>query len=186
MCARTMRAKLTIGAVSALLVVAAPARAAEQQWHAGAGLGAAAFTGARGAAPLAELFGAYGLNDMFDARLELSGSTHDFTREGAPEDRTQLYSALAGLRYNLDVIEWVPHFGMAFGYYRFSAGPLPDERSRNELGFEAEIGLDYSFSRDVGAGVKLAYHGFLLDPPSSFGNTPMLVALVAVERRWGW
>ena len=186
MCAWTMRARLVIGAVSALLATAAPARAVERQWHAGIGLGAAAFTGARASAPLVELFGAYGLNDMFDARLELSGSTHDFTKDGEAEDRTQIYSALTGLRYNLDVIEWVPHFGVAFGYYRFSAGPLPDERFRNELGFEAEVGIDYLFSREVGAGVKLAYHGFLLDPPSSLGNTPMLVALLAVERRWGW
>ena len=186
MCARTMRAKLIRGALSALLLAAAPAGAVERQWHAGVGLGAAAFSGARELAPLAELSGAYGVNDMFDARLELSGSTLDFTQEGEPEDRTQIYSALAGLRYNLDVIEWVPHFGMALGYYRFSAGPLPDERSRNELGFEAELGLDYLFSRELGAGIKLAYHGFLLDPPSSLGNTPMLVGLLSVERRWGW
>jgi hypothetical protein len=181
-----MRAKLLSGTLLALALAAAPARAVERQWHVGIGLGSATFFGARDPAPIAEVFGAYGVNDMFDARLELSGSTHDFTEEGEREDRTQLYSALVGLRYNLDVIEWVPHFGVALGYYRFSAGPLPDERSRNELGFEAAVGLDYLFSREVGAGIKLAYHGFLLDPPSSLGNTPMLVALVSVERRWGW
>jgi hypothetical protein len=186
MCARTMRAKLIHGAVSALLLVAVPAGAVERQWHAGVGLGAAAVSGARGSSPMAELFGAYGLNDMFDARLELAGSTQDFTAQGEPEDRTQIYSALAGLRYNLDVIEWVPHFGVVLGYYRFSAGPLPEHRARNELGFAAELGLDYLFSREVGAGLMLAYHGFLLDPPASLGNTPMVSALISVERRWGW
>ncbi|MBN1608286.1 MAG: outer membrane beta-barrel protein [Polyangiaceae bacterium] len=181
-----MRAKLISGALPALLLAAAPAGAVERQWHAGFGLGAAAMAGARGSSPMAELFGAYGLNDMFDARLELGGSTHDFTQESEPEDRTQVYSALAGLRYNLDVIEWVPHFGIALGYYRFSAGPLPEQRHRNELGFAAQLGLDYLFSREVGAGVELAYHGFLLDPPASLGNTPMVSALISVERRWGW
>ena len=122
-----------------------------------------------------------GLTDTLS--LDVEYRFRDILASGANPMEHQL---LTGLRYNLDVIEWVPHFGVAFGYYRFSAGPLPDERFRNELGFEAEVGIDYLFSREVGAGVKLAYHGFLLDPPSSLGNTPMLVALLAVERRWGW
>lgn len=181
-----MLAKAGIGVLCTLLVLAAPARAVERQWHAGMGLGVASFAGARGPAPLAELFGAYGVNDMFDARLEFGGSSHDFTEKDAPEDQTQLYSALAGLRYNLDVIEWVPHFGVSVGYYRFSGGPVPEKRSRNELGVAGEVGLDYLFSRNVGIGIELVYHGFLLEPLSSLGNTPLFVGLISVERRWGW
>jgi hypothetical protein len=181
-----MRERLTISLALCLVGLSASAAAVERQWHLGAGLGAGTFKGSSGLAPGAGAYAAYGISDVFDARLELTAITYDFTEPPAPVDRTQVYSALIGLSYKVDVIEWVPYMGLLVGYTRFSGGPKPEQRSKNDLGFDAHVGLDYLWTRSVGFGTKLGYQGFLGNPPDSLADTPSFVFMVRTEYRWGW
>jgi hypothetical protein len=180
-----MRVRLGVSLALCLLGICAPAAAVERQWHLGAGLGAGTFAGSAGLTPGAGAYAAYGISDVFDARLELTAITCDFS-DPPGVDRTQVYSAMAGLSYKVDVIEWVPYFGLLVGYTRFSEGPAPPQRSKNDVGFDAHVGLDYLMSRSVGFGVKLGYQGFLGNPPDSFTDTPSFLFMVRSEYRWGW
>jgi hypothetical protein len=96
-----------------------------------------------------------------------------------------LYSAELGLSYKLDVLEWIPYFGLGVGYALFD-GPRPPERSESEATLSAHGGLDYAFSRSFGAGLQIAYRGFLADVPTSLSDTPYFTGLLRAEYRWGW
>lgn len=170
------------GAAVALLC-AARAHAYEEQWHFGGGVGAGEFV--NGGHPMAPMLGvhvAYDVSDMFDFRLELGGSQHEFL----PERATRLYSASAGVVYKLDVLEWVPYAGILGGYHAFSGGPWPRHLKQHEFGVSIPLGLDYTLSRTFGLGVQIAYHGFLSDPLGGVGDAPYFTTLVRAEYRLGW
>jgi hypothetical protein len=175
----------TLAAGAALLPLvlgARPVSAFERQWHLGGAVGAGLFSDAdTDAGPLLGIYGAYGLSDMFDAKLELNGGTHGHT-----DGRVNLVSVSAGLAYKLDVIEWIPYFGAQAGYYYLSGDVLPGELSHHELGLSFELGLDYALSRATAAGVQLRYHGFLHEPMSSLADAPYWGGLLRLEHRWGW
>jgi len=170
-------------ALAVVVVVAAPAaQAMEDQWHLGAGAGAGAFADADTTfGPVFGLHAAYGLNDMFDARLEGLVGLHERHHE-----RFSLSGVSAGLSYKVDVIEWVPYFGVQFGVYHLGGPERPDKLGRNELGMSVDLGLDYALSRTVGLGAQVRFHGFLGDPLASLGEAPYLSALLRAEYRWGW
>ena len=180
-----MRAQVTTACFAALLLGNPKAYALEREWHVGGGIGIASFRGG-GTSPTLGLFGAYGITDSYDVRLELSGASFDFTGDSEADDPTRAYSALTGIGYRFDVIEWVPHVGLLIGYTRFSGGPLPEERRRNEVSYEVAAGLDYVLSRHVGLGIQFGARGFLLNPPSSFWDTPGFVGMLRAEHHWGW
>jgi hypothetical protein len=118
--------------------------------------------------------------------VELSGASFDFTGDGETVNPTRVYSAVVGIGYRFDVIEWIPHLGLLLGYTRFSGGPMPDNRTRNDASYELAAGLDYVLSQHVGLGVQFGARGFLLKPPSSFWDTPGFVAVIRAEHHWGW
>ncbi|MBX3128289.1 MAG: outer membrane beta-barrel protein [Polyangiaceae bacterium] len=181
--ARLMLRLLTLLVVAVVVGWPGAARAAEGQWHVGAGLGAATFSGTgSGFGPALGLQGAYELTDMFDLHLELSASQHEL----APATSTRFYGASAGAVYKVDVIEWVPYFGLYAGVYRFDGEVIPTPLKQTELGIAVPLGLDYSFSRSFAVGVQLRYHGFLSDPMSSLGDAPYFLGLLRAEYRPGW
>jgi hypothetical protein len=167
----------------ATMVAAPTAGAIEGQWHVGGGLGAATFARTdTGWAPLVGIHAAYELSDMFDARLELTGSRHDFIEE----ESTDFYGAALGLTYKVDVIEWVPYFGLLGGYYAFSNEIVPPPLRTRELGIMIPLGLEWVPSRTFAAGLQVAYHGFLSDPLNSVGDAPYVTVLLRAEYRIGW
>lgn len=167
----------------AVVATAQQARAYEEQWHFGGGVGAASF--ARTDTGLAPVLGAhvsYDISDTFDARLELLAAQHEFV-EG---ESTRFYSAGAGLVYKIDVLEWVPYIGILGGLYAFDGRTWPAPLKQRELGISIPLGLDYTFSRTFGVGAQIRYHGFLSDPMSSLGDAPYFSALLRAEYRAGW
>lgn len=175
--------------VAAVLVFAAAcfasarAQAIEGQVHLGGGVGAATFARTdTGFGPLLGVHGAYELSDMFDIRLELMASRHVFV-EGTSTD---FYGAAAGMTYKVDVIEWVPYFGLLGGYYAFSNEVVPPPLRQRELGIMVPLGIEYVPSRTFAAGFQVAYHGFLSDPMDSVGDAPYVTLLLRAEYRLGW
>ena len=119
---------------------------------------------------------------MFDVSLELSAAQFSFV-EGTT---TRFYGAMAGVLYKVDVIEWVPYFGLYGGYFSFDGPIWPAPLNKQELGIAVPLGLDYSFSRSFAAGAQIRYHGFMSDPMSSLSDAPYFVAQLRAEYRWGF
>ncbi len=175
------RFAVALAALAAVVLGTSRAQAFERQWHLGGGLGIATLKGSGSAVnPAANLYAAYGLSDMFDARLELLGTSHRLGTQ-----RTEILSASAGIAYKIDIIRWVPYVDVLVGYYGFVGGPSPLGHY-GEPGASLGLGLDYSFSRSVAVGGQLRYHAFLRHPPQSLGDAPYFSALVRAEYRWGW
>jgi hypothetical protein len=182
------RARVGRCAAGALLSAAAwlcpqQARAFEGQWHLGAGLGVMAPTSSYELGGALALHGAYGISDVFDARLTLASSLFkpkesDDAAATRSSDTLNLSLATLGLAYKLDVIEWVPYFGVRAGGYYFGSEPLaPYSRRGGAIGGMA--GFDYSFSRSFAVGTELSYD-LLLPEGGVYG------ALVRAEYRWGF
>ncbi len=127
---------------------------------------------------VAAVHGAYGLSDVFDLRLQLSASRHAPRGKDPASPSVTLGQASVGVAYKLDVIEWVPYFGVRVGGLLFNQGPVPGyDRFSPTIGGMA--GVDYAFSRNFGAGAELAQD--LVLPEGS-----VTVALARLEYRWGF
>jgi hypothetical protein len=159
-----------------------PARAFERQWHVGGGLGVASFTESDTTiGPALEAYAAYGLSDVFDLRTQLLVSRHTrFDRAFEP------LAITGGLVYKVDVLTWIPYFGVEFGYYRFFGESLPDGLSEHEPGISLDLGLDYLLSPSIGLGIELRYHGFLSDSMAGLVDAAFLTGLLRAEYHWGW
>lgn len=171
---RTLRRALGAGFGLATLTIGAPAAGFERQWHLGASVTGVAPSAGRERGAGAGLLLAYGVSDVFDVRAELRSSVHPATNEAAGFG---LHLGALGLAYKLDVLEWIPYFGVRGGYYLQSGEPGPFARHGGTLGGFA--GLDHAFSRSFAAGVELGVDRFLPDGASS------MLALRA-EYRWGY
>lgn len=158
------------------------ARAFEGQWHVGAGLGVLSPTSTYEMGGALALHGAYGISDVFDARLTLSSSLVE-PKESAGDgtndsSKVTLSLATLGLAYKLDVIEWVPYFGVRAGGYLFGSSPL-GVYSKGGGAIGGMAGFDYSFSRSFAVGAELSYD-LLLPEGGVYG------ALARAEYRWGF
>ncbi|HYJ07830.1 MAG TPA: outer membrane beta-barrel protein [Polyangiaceae bacterium] len=166
---------------AALCLAASSAHAFERQWHLGAGAGVSNGEGLE-MSPAVGVYAAYGLSDVFDARLELTARGYGLASELNPHQ----LSAMLGLVYKLDVLRWVPWGGVYVGYQGFEAAPrqeLPFKQHDAALGIG--LGLDYAFSRSFGAGVTLRFDDALSDAKdANFDAT--FDALLRAEYRWGW
>jgi hypothetical protein len=177
----TRRGLPTLVAI-AVLALTHSARAFERQWHVGGGVGFAAFADPdTSAGPAFGIHGAYGLSDVFDLKLDLLTSSHTIDN-----DPLRLLSGTAGIAYKMDVIRWIPYFGVQLGYYRLGGSQRPANLPQNELGMSVDLGVDYAVKRAFGLGLQLRYHGFLGDPLSSLGDAPLFTGLFRAEYRWGW
>lgn len=160
------------------------AAATEGQLHTGAGIGIVSFT--RADAPVAPAVGAhaaYELNDMFDARIELLASQHEFIEE----QKTLFYSGVVGITYKLDVLTLIPYAGILGGVYAFDGlYPYAEAQPRRvQLGISIPFGLDYTVSTHFGLGIQLRYHGILSDPLDEVDDGPIFSALLRAEWRFG-
>jgi len=158
-------------------LVARPALAFERQWHVGA---AAGVTGGHGLSlgPALGAYAAYGLSDVFDARLELTARGYHVGSTQNPNALT----AMAGLVYKLDVLRWVPWGGVYAGYQAMLGAPpaeLPFKRGDVTLGLGG--GLDYAFSRQYGCGASAR-----LDQGLTVTQARSFEALFRFEYRWGF
>jgi hypothetical protein len=173
------RAALVLGArVSlGLLVAASSAHAFEREWHLGGGAGISSGSGLT-LSPAVAAYVAYGLSDVFDARVELTARGYQIGSEQNPH----ALSAMAGVAYKLDVLRWVPWAGVYAGYLGFLEEPRAGLTfERHDVALGVGVGLDYAFTRKLGAGVTLRY-----DDALGRANTSTFDALLRAEYRWGW
>lgn len=172
-------AALVLGVGLALGQGLAPraAWAFEREWHLGAGAGVSNGNGLA-LSPALSTYVAYGLSDVFDARLELTARGYHIGSDQNPH----ALSAMAGLAYKLDVLRWVPWAGVYAGYLAFLDQPRADlSFERSEVALGLGLGLDYAFTRKFGAGVTLRFDNALTSSKASTFD-----ALLRAEYRWGW
>ena len=183
-----MRARLVLlsAAVSFATIALSPgqARAYERQWHAGASLGYALTnaydTTAHGIGGGLHL--TYGLTDAFNAMLEANVSLH-------PGYDLVVAGAALGPGYVIDILQWVPYFGVLVGGYevwsRDPACGTPDQPPCHaaHLGIGVPVGLDYQITRSLAVGAQLRYTVMLFgaSSPVSYAN-----AFARVEYVWGF
>lgn len=162
-------------AASAVVVWGARASAAEQEWHAGGRAGIAVLS-KTGVEPALGLHGAYGLNDMFDATLEILGSHH------VGSTGTDVLSASAGIVYKIDVFEWIPYAGLLAGWYGYGGAPGPHGEHGSEFGASVQLGVDYLAMRELAFGLDVRWHASLVGGFS----VPLFTTTLGAEYRWGW
>ena len=128
----------------------------------------------------------YGLNDQFNFMAELNAS---FMLEGekladatTPHTRpTQIGHALAGVGYVIDILRWVPYFGILAGGYRLAGGTLDNQLL--VLGGAVQVGLDYQISRQWAVGGAVQQH-FLVTKMSDYPSYTTL--MLRFEYMWGY
>jgi len=168
---------LGVGVSLGLLAEAGSAQAFEREWHLGGGAGISNGSGLK-LSPAVAAYLAYGLSDVFDVRVELTARGYHL---GSEQDPNAL-SAMAGVVYKLDVLQWVPWAGVYAGYLGFLEQPRADLNfKRHDLALGVGAGLDYAFSRKFGLGVTLR-----CDYALGRASTNTFDALLRAEYRWGW
>jgi len=168
---------LGVGACLGLLAGARPALAFEREWHLGGGAGISNGSGLT-LSPALSAYAAYGLSDVFDARVELTARGYQIGQQHNPN----ALSAMVGVAYKLDVLQWVPWAGVYAGYLGFLERPRADLTfKQHDLALGLGLGLDYAFSRKFGLGVTLRF-----DDALGRASTSTFDALLRAEYRWGW
>lgn len=175
------RAALVLGVGLSLALYAAPrsADAFEREWHLGVGGGV---TNGKGLSmsPALSAYAAYGLSDVFDARLEVTARGYHY--HAGHEQNPNALSAMVGVAYKLDVLRWVPWAGVYAGYLGFLEVPRPGLTfKRHDAALGLGLGLDYGISRKLGVGVTLRF-----DDALGRSDATTFDALLRVEYRWGW
>ncbi len=133
----------------------------------------------------------YGLNDQFNFMAELNAS---FMIQGekleaatpmtpaTPHTRpTQIAHALVGVGYVIDILRWVPYFGVLAGGYRLGGGTL--DNSLVVIGGAVQVGLDYQLSRQWAIGGALQQH-FLVTKMSDYPSYTTM--MLRFEYMWGY
>src|SRR3954467_4627416 len=141
-----------LGIVSAVAACLVPRQACafEREWHVGGGVGITAYPSYYGAGPSLGLNASYGISDVFDLKLELLGVSHSYSASSTtPSERGASYSAVTGLSYKLDILQWIP-YGAAMVGYQHIAGPLPPSEPfrRDDALLALVVGLDYAATRN--------------------------------------
>ena len=128
----------------------------------------------------------YGLNDQFNFMAELNGSIVAANQQQdsptSPHTRpAEVDHALVGAGYVIDVLRWVPYFGVLAGGYRLSGGTL--DKALVIFGAAVQIGLDYQLSRHWAIGLAGQQH-FLLTKASTYPSYTTL--MLRFEYMWGF
>jgi len=97
----------------------------------------------------------YGLTDQWNLMAEGSWALVAAAQgqdADAPRDRPASVGQLsAGASYVIDILRWVPYFGLQAGGYYVAGGTLPDPLVLP--GAAVVVGLDYQISRSVAVGL---------------------------------
>lgn len=168
---------LGVGLSVGLLAASRPAQAFEREWHLGAGAGVTNGNGLS-LSPAVSAYAAYGLSDVFDARLELTARGYHIGSDQNPN----ALSAMAGLAYKLDVLRWVPWGAVYAGYLQLLDTPRPELAfKQRDVALGLGAGLDYAFSRNFGVGASVRLDTALADQSARSFD-----AFLRAEYRWGW
>jgi hypothetical protein len=90
-----------------------------------------------------------------------------------------MYGAHAALAYKLDVIQWIPYFGVRAGAVGVSDPVAPYESLSPSVGGIA--GVDYAMSRSLGFGLQLSLDYLL----AGEGNQ-LFGGLITAEYHFGY
>ncbi|MES1177819.1 MAG: hypothetical protein ABUL62_26070 [Myxococcales bacterium] len=178
----------------AVLFTPRSARAFEREWHVGGGVGLTAYPHYYTAGPALGVNAAYGISDVFDLKLELLGSLNTYTppfskadamagRKPLPSEHAEPWSAVAGLSYKLDVLQWIPYGALLVGFQHIGGRlPVGEPFRRDDALAAIVLGLDYAATRDFGLGASIRSDILLTSPERGAAFTPMLRA----EYHWGF
>jgi len=128
----------------------------------------------------------YGINDQFNlmveanvARVAANQQQDDAT---TPHTRpADVAHATAGVGYVLDVLQFVPYFGLLVGGYRLSGGTL--DSALVLPGAELAVGLDYQLSRHWAIGLAGRQH-LLFTKASTYPS--YTTVMLRLEYMWGY
>lgn len=128
----------------------------------------------------------YGINDQFNFMVNLSSSIvaaeEKVETPETPRTRpTEVDNALVGVGYVIDILQWVPYFGVMAGGYRLAGGTL--EKNLLVGGVAVELGLDYQLSRHWAIGVAGQQH-MLVTKMSTYPSFTRL--MLHLEYMWGF
>ncbi|MEO6600101.1 MAG: hypothetical protein ABIQ16_09535 [Polyangiaceae bacterium] len=188
--------RLALAASGALAALVAPsdARAFEREWHVGGGVGVTAYPHYYSAGPALGLNAAYGVSDVFDLKFELLGSLNSYVppfskanaapaRNPPQSERAEPWSAVAGLSYKLDILQWIPYGALLLGYQHIGGRlPLGEPFRRDDALAAIVLGLDYAATRNFGLGASVRSDILLTSSERGAAFTPMLRA----EYHWGF
>jgi hypothetical protein len=160
------------------------AYAFEREWHVGGGVGLTAYPHYYSAGPALGLNAGYGISDVFDLKLELLGSFHGYESSASSgAAHAEPFSAIAGLSYKLDVLQWIPYAAVFVGYQHIAGTlPLGEPFHRDDALGALILGLDYAMTRNFGLGASVRSDMLLSSPSQGLAFTPMLRA----EYHWGF
>lgn len=174
-----MRLGVAVGCAAIGATIANPASAVEREQHLGLDLGGNTLViGGSGGDPGFSV-GAhwtYGLTDQFDLMLEGAWSA-----EMLKQHAGTVTNAGAGLAYVLDVLQWVPYFGLLVSGYELTGSEIGGPKLLP--GGVLALGLDYRLNRALELGVAVREH-MLFTEASTY---PSFVQVFArIEYTWGW
>ena len=127
----------------------------------------------------------YGINDQFNFMAEMNVSRvaadQQQDDETSPHTRpSDVANVSAGVGYVLDVLRFVPYFGILAGGYRLSGGTL--DQPLVLPGFSIAVGLDYQLTRHWVVGLEGQQHMFL----TMVARYPSYTTLaLRLEFQWG-
>lgn len=175
---------LSVGLVAAASLLARPAAADKGLKRVGLQAGFAglssegSFAGYGGGLTLG-----YGLSDAWTLRVDGTASSNQATDKGG---RSLVLGQSVGVQYALDVIEFVPFFGVYASLYELRGGGLKSTQWKPAVSLG--VGLDWIATRSFTFGVDVRIHALPADfvgspsDPTPFYQT----TLAKAEYTWGW
>jgi hypothetical protein len=124
------------------------------------------------------------LTDQFDFVSEVGGSIVDLDPIVVPMSPTNrpamIWNADAGVIYKLDIVQFVPYFGVLAGGYILNGGSLVS--TEVQPGAELAVGADYLLSRRWAVGLAIREHFLFTD----LGDFPSYLTVTGrLELTWG-
>jgi outer membrane protein W len=128
----------------------------------------------------------YGINDQFNLMVEANGSIVARNQQQdmpeSPHTRpAEVDHGLIGVGYVIDVLQWVPYFGLLTGGYRLAGGTL--DKTLFVYGGALQVGLDYQFTRHWALGVAAQQH-LLFTKMSTYPS--YTTGMLRLEYMWGF
>ena len=128
----------------------------------------------------------YGINDQFNfmAEMNVSRVAANQQQDDAASPHTRpadVAHATAGVGYVLDVLQFVPYFGLMLGGYRLSGGTL--DSALILPGAELAVGLDYQLTRHWAIGLAGRQH-LLFTKASTYPS--YTTVMLRFEYMWGY
>jgi hypothetical protein len=184
---------LSASTAAAFALTVSAASAVERQHHIGIAPGTTLWATADSPVEMGLSLGAfytYGITDQINLLGEVRGSVLNYSHDPIdPKDPQSVPktrpgregSAALGLAYVLDVLRWVPYFGVLVGAQGIGGGKMDSARYMPTL--QLALGLDYQFSRTVSAGFALRQSLFVFNT-SQYPTATHLFA--KLEFSWGY